>query len=160
MHLRYDFVHLGGGEGPARCRVDVAHRSQMQNGGGSRFLVRGFKDQKAIVFTQGPVDVLHLHTELLRISLEDRRTLGRVVDVLDALLRELDVGNESCQGRVSFSRVYGCRQVWSTLVIMNYFSGFFDFGSVSPFFFFSLQRNLNRRPRGRRSCRGVHRLVR
>ena len=96
MHLRHDFVHLGGGESPASRRVDVAHRSEMQDGSGRRFIVRGFQDQKAVVVAQGPVDVLDLRTELLRLSLEDRRPLGRVVDVFDALLRELDFGDESC----------------------------------------------------------------
>jgi hypothetical protein len=58
----------------------------MQNGGGRCFSIRGVQDQEAVVVAQGPVNVLDLGTKLLRLSLEGRRPLGRVVDVLDALL--------------------------------------------------------------------------
>jgi hypothetical protein len=57
----------------------------MQNGGGRRLIVRGFEDQQAVVVAQGPVDVLDLYTELFCFGLEDRRPLGRMVDIFDAL---------------------------------------------------------------------------
>ena len=85
MHHGHDLVHFCGGEGPARCRVDVAHRAQMQNGGGRRLVIRGFQDQEAVVVAQRPVNLLYLRTQLLRLGLEDCRPLGRVVNVFNAL---------------------------------------------------------------------------
>ena len=86
MHLGDDLVHFSGRESPASGRVDVAHCSQMQDGSGRRFIIRGFQDQQPVVVAQSPVDLVDLRTQLLRLGLEDRRTLGCVVDVLDALL--------------------------------------------------------------------------
>ena len=86
MYLGHDLVHFCCGKGPHSRRVDVAHRSQMQNGGGRRFIIRGFQDQQPVVVAQSPVDLVDLRTQVLRLGLEDRRTLGCVVDVLDALL--------------------------------------------------------------------------
>jgi hypothetical protein len=96
MHFGYDFVHFCGGKGSAGGRVDVPHRSQVQDGGGRCFIIRGFQDQQAVVVAQRPVDFLDLRTESLCFRLEDGRSLGRVVDVFDALLGKLDVGDESC----------------------------------------------------------------
>lgn len=66
----------------------------MQNDGGCSFVIRGFENQQAIVVAQGPVDFLYLRTKFLRLGLEYRRSLGRVVNVLDALLGKLDSGDE------------------------------------------------------------------
>ena len=74
--------------------MDVAHCTEMHNDGSCRFVIRGFEDQQAVVIAQGLVDFLDLCTELLRLGLEERRSLGRVVNVLDALLGELDRRDE------------------------------------------------------------------
>jgi hypothetical protein len=44
MRLGDNLVHLGCGEGPAGCRVDIAHSSQTQNGCGGGFIIWGFQD--------------------------------------------------------------------------------------------------------------------
>ena len=88
VHLRHDSVHLGGGESPAGGRVNVAHRSQMQNGGCRRFIMPSFQDHGTVVVAQGPVHVPDLNAHFSGLSLEDRRTPGCMVDVLDALLAE------------------------------------------------------------------------
>lgn len=58
MDLGDDRVHLGGGEGPAGCRVSIPRRSQMQEQGGGRLVVSGFKDQHAVVIAQGPISLI------------------------------------------------------------------------------------------------------
>lgn len=44
IQFAHDFVHFSSREGPAGCRVDVAHCSQMQNGSGGRFVIWSFQD--------------------------------------------------------------------------------------------------------------------
>src|ERR1022692_1897706 len=102
MHLGQNLVHLGGGECPHRCRVDVAQRSQVQEQGGGRVVISGFKDQHAVVIAQGPVDVRDLDAHLLRSRLHSRRPLRGFVNGVDALLGEFDGGDESCHVSVSF----------------------------------------------------------
>ena len=68
----------------------------MQEQGRGRLVVRGFKDQHAVVIAQGPVDVRDLDAHLLGSRLQSRRPFGRFVNALDALLGELDGGDESC----------------------------------------------------------------
>ncbi len=62
----------------------------MQNDCGGRLVIRSFENQQAVVVAQGPVNLLDLRAKLLRLGLENRRSLGRVVDVFDAMLGELD----------------------------------------------------------------------
>ena len=104
MHLCHNFIHFSGSKGPARSRVDIAHRSQMQNGGGCRFVIRGFQDEEAVVVAQRPVNFFDFSTQLLGLGLEDSRPLGRVVNVFNALLAELDVCDESCHRSVSIEK--------------------------------------------------------
>lgn len=49
MHLGHNLAHFSGGESPHGRRVDIPHRPQMQEYRSSRLVVRGFKDQHAVM---------------------------------------------------------------------------------------------------------------
>ena len=114
MDLGHDLVHLGGGEGPNGCCVHVANRSQVQEYGHGGLIIGGFENQYSVVFTQRPIDVRHLRPQLLRGRFKGRRPLRAFVDPFDALLSELDVGDECDHFRLdllSGERVNGANDV-------------------------------------------------
>lgn len=96
MHFGDDLVHLSRGESPYRCRVNIPRRSQMQEQGRGRLVVRGFKNEHTVVISQRPVNVRDLDAHLLARRLQRRRAFRRFVNAFDALLSELDRSDECC----------------------------------------------------------------
>jgi hypothetical protein len=94
MYLGQNLVHLSSSEGSAGFRLNIPHRAHMEYHRGSRFFVVGIKDQQAVVFAHGPINVPDLDAHLLGRCFDCGRTFGRIGNAFGALLGKLDGGDE------------------------------------------------------------------
>src|SRR5436309_15424482 len=88
-HLAKHAVHVGGGERAQRLRAHIAELADAQAKRRYGDLVRRLADRDDVIGAKRPIDVLERDAELLPHGLDRVGPLGRVHDVLDALLGEV-----------------------------------------------------------------------